>query len=502
MSRRMRHSDRGTILLTTMWIAVILGALVIVFVRSMRVEVISSGNHLAAAQASAIEIAGENYVLSKVDNSDGEADYFLNNVPGEAISVGTTGFFWLIRPSQQGENYYDFGLIDECGKLNLNVATADQLNMLPGMTSQATDSILDWIDVDENVTNGDGAESQFYGGLPEPYRSKNQPIESVEELNLIQGFMPLPNQRPQGDQPDLLFGIDRNRNGVIEQSEMARWGALATNSQGISSNRGIFPFVTVYSFDPNVDIQGDARVNVNVSAAGNGSNSSPNAVSKTGSATGSNSAKGSGSGKAANPVAALQQVLQQTLGGKAAQVAAAAQTRGPFRNLFDFANKVGITSQELRLISDKLTWSSSTSIQGLINVNTAPQEVLLTLPGLTQTDVQSLIAQRQTADTSSIAWVSDALGLQKAATIGQLITNHSYFYSADIVAVSGDGRAFKRVRIVVDARTTPAQIIYRKDLTSYGWPLPQAVRESMRAGRGVGPSMQGTVAGGQQMGIR
>jgi hypothetical protein len=68
---------------------------------------------------------------------------------------------------------------------------------------------------------------------------------------------------------------------------------------------------------------------------------------------------------------------------------------------------------------------------------------------------------------------------------GGRITTNSYQYSADIVAVSSDGRAFKRVRIVVDARETPARIVYRKDLTSDGWPLPQDVLDQLRSGNGL-----------------
>jgi hypothetical protein len=75
--------------------------------------------------------------------------------------------------------------------------------------------------------------------------------------------------------------------------------------------------------------------------------------------------------------------------------------------------------------------------------------------------------------------------------VAPYVTDRSYQYSADIVAVSGDGRSFKRVRIVIDgsglapnaATATPAQIIYRKDLTSLGWPLDPAIRAAMRQGQ-------------------
>jgi len=79
-----------------------------------------------------------------------------------------------------------------------------------------------------------------------------------------------------------------------------------------------------------------------------------------------------------------------------------------------------------------------------------------------------------------------------AAGLASSITWVSYQYSADIVAVSGDGRAFKRVRIVVDARTQPAKIVYRKDLTYLGFPLPERLRTSLQTGKGVPQDLTGT----------
>lgn len=122
---------------------------------------------------------------------------------------------------------------------------------------------------------------------------------------------------------------------------------------------------------------------------------------------------------------------------------------------------------------------------GRINVATAPKVVLQTL-GLSESDADALISTRSTlTSSSSTTWIASAIGQQKAQSISQYTTNSSSQYSADIVAVSPDGRAFKRVRIVVDARSTPATIVYRKDLTEYGWPLDPAIRQSLRNGEGL-----------------
>ena len=109
------------------------------------------------------------------------------------------------------------------------------------------------------------------------------------------------------------------------------------------------------------------------------------------------------------------------------------------------------------------------------------------LPGLTEADADAVVGYRTNAsstNTSGVGWLFTALSTSKAIGVLNNVTSRSYFYSADIVAVSGDGRAFKRVRIVVDSQTIPAKIVYRKDLTSLGWPLPAEIQTSMRSGKG------------------
>jgi type II secretory pathway component PulK len=125
---------------------------------------------------------------------------------------------------------------------------------------------------------------------------------------------------------------------------------------------------------------------------------------------------------------------------------------------------------------------------GLVNVNTAPAQVIQCLPGMTSATASTVIASRPVTPTwGDTSWLSGA-----GAGIAAYVTGSSYQYSADIVAVSGDGKAFKRVRIVVDARTFPATIIYRKDLTNLGFPLPARLQQSLRTGKGVPQDFQGT----------
>jgi type II secretory pathway component PulK len=126
-----------------------------------------------------------------------------------------------------------------------------------------------------------------------------------------------------------------------------------------------------------------------------------------------------------------------------------------------------------------------------INPFTASEVLLESLgTGMTQAQAQSIVQARETnasssgqSGTNGYRWAISAASPPLTAAQSQYLTGQSYRYSADIVAVSADGRAFRRVRIVVDCsrynplaaalstQSPPTAIIYRKDLTAYGWPL-------------------------------
>ena len=147
-----------------------------------------------------------------------------------------------------------------------------------------------------------------------------------------------------------------------------------------------------------------------------------------------------------------------------------------------------MTSQEVDEIADYAAKPSNAVAR--IEVNQAPPSVLYTLVGLNgiqQTDIDNLLASRQqnVPQVGTIGWVMDVLGPAAAARLGRYITNRSYFFSADIHAYTDDGRAFKRVRIVVDARTTTPEIVYRRDITDRPDQMDRQNMDSLRHGQGL-----------------
>ena len=111
---------------------------------------------------------------------------------------------WLNRDGPgMHEVQTDYRVVDEEGKLHVLLASSEALETL-GMSPLQIDGLFDWMDSD-HIASAHGAESDFYLSLPTPYRAKNGPVETIEELLSIRGFS------PRG-----FIGGDAAENGHIE----------------------------------------------------------------------------------------------------------------------------------------------------------------------------------------------------------------------------------------------------------------------------------------------
>ena len=458
MSTITDYSERqssGTVLIVAMWVVLVLAGLALVFARAMRVEVGAAANQVAGLQADAVAQAAVQFVLSQVDNTPPQRPGHYTPDPSvsfEGVQVGD-GYFWILNPRLDDDRACYFGIRDEASRINLNSATTDMLLKLPGMTAEMAAAISDWRDGDSDVSPG-GAESEYYLLLPDPYYCKNAPFETVDEILSVRGAS-----------PQFLFGEDTNHNGVLDANENDAADTDPPDNRDGHLDRGILDCVTVYSQEPNQGPSAAARINVNDSNL--------------------------------QPLSALLRTAVSQ--DQYFRVMDLVRRGRPFRNVLDFYVKTGLTAAEFAQIADQITTSREENLVGLVNVDTAPRAVLLCLPGLEESDVDALLAKRQSPDTdlTNVAWVGDALTREKAVAAGDLITTRSYQFSVDIVAVSVNGRAFRRYRAIVDATTTPPRVIYWKDLTHLGWPLAPAILASLRAGESVVASVGPSVAGGQ-----
>jgi type II secretory pathway component PulK len=158
------------------------------------------------------------------------------------------------------EDFIRFGLTDEASKVNLNTATDRQLMVL--MRSAVgdneeidpralVDAILDWRDAD-STPRGEQAdtEGEFYEKLEaRPFKVKNRPFDTVEEVLLVKGVT-----------PEILYGEDFDRNGLLTDNEDDEDEAFPMDNQDNVLNRGLYPYLTVQSYESNVSLDNRPRV--------------------------------------------------------------------------------------------------------------------------------------------------------------------------------------------------------------------------------------------------
>lgn len=155
------------------------------------------------------------------------------------------------------------GLIDESSRLNLNAISQMKLDEekelallmnLPGMTVEVAQAILDFIDTD-SVPRQSGAEDEYYSSLSPPYQAKNGPLAALDELLMVRGVT-----------PQLLYGEDANRNGLLDPNENDGDASLPLDNADGQLQVGWSEFLTVFSREMNQQLDGTKRINVNMNA--------------------------------------------------------------------------------------------------------------------------------------------------------------------------------------------------------------------------------------------
>lgn len=470
-SRSRSRRSAGSVLVIVLWVAFGLVTLSIYFANTSSLALKSSDQRTAGIEADEAIDGAAQYASSILANlvtpaTLPEIGTYLRE--GEAIGDAT---FWFIGrdPRQTNPNQPYFSLTDEASKLNLNTATLAMLEALPRMTPEIAAAIIDWRDTDSDPQTG-GAEDETYLRLNPPYHCKNSNFESVEELRMIYGMT-----------MEILFGEDTNRNGVLDQNENDGNTTPPYDNHDGRLDPGLIEYVTVYSRESNTTTNGTQRVNVT------GNNAVQQMATVLQDALGADRAN---------------QVLRQLggNGGGRGNQPGGGTTTTTFRSVLEVYIRSGMTTDEFALVAPNLTMGTGTSVQGLINVNTASEVVLGCIPGIGTNNAASVAAYRLSNPDklTSVAWVSEVLDRTSALEAGRYITAYSYQFTADIAATGHLGRGYRRAQYVFDTSpsagsstsstststsssttttTTIPRVIAYKDLSNLGWALGRTVRE-------------------------
>lgn len=186
-------NNRGVALVITLLVLTLLLTIILDFNLGMRVEARSAANFRDDLKAYYLASSGITFAMALLEE-DGrtEPDYdSLNELWAQKIPRIPVG-----------DGFISVEITDESSKINAN-KLATGFGSITGENMRATmvrflkqfkieddtartiaDSIADWIDLDDRILEH-GAETNYYEGLEDPYKVKDKPLYSLQELRLI-----------------------------------------------------------------------------------------------------------------------------------------------------------------------------------------------------------------------------------------------------------------------------------------------------------------------------
>jgi type II secretory pathway component PulK len=425
--------ERGVVLILVTLILFVVTSLAISLARDARVEVALSVERaddlrLRGLIDSAIERAMAEVRADQEQGDTLQSPWRDDEANFAEIELGE-GTIWLLLPSPDPGDGRElrYGVRDEASKLDINIASADQLLALPGITEEAVDGITDWRDEDDDVSE-QGAESGYYATLDPPYQAKNGSIESLEELLRIRGI-----------DASMLYGEDRNRNGLLDPGEDDGDRSFPPDDADGELDRGLIDYLTVFARDLNRTKEGGARLAIS-----------------------------------AGPQQIRQRLQAAGASPQFAQAVAQAAGQNP-ESLGELVFRAGSSdATQVAILLDELTAIEGDLIPGRVNVNTCPRELLVGL-GLEEEQADAVLERRLQADQdlSSPAWLLGVLDLPAFASMVDGITTRSDQFTVQAVALLNDRPRFRRVEVLIDRNFVPVRVLLYRDLTSLGFPLPE-----------------------------
>jgi len=540
---------RGVVLIAVLIVVVLLTLAAYQYSELMMAEYRASVSFTRSTQARAFAESGVNYAALLLSDPNLFANR-LNGNPYDnpevfrAVAVGETGaggrqgYFSVIAPygpdeTPNGSTSFHYGAVDESGKINLNnLLRADSSGTLAvqiltnlGIPEDTANAILDWMDADD-TPRPNGAESETYSTMSPPYQARNGPFQTLEELLFVQGVT-----------PDLLFGTDLDRTGGLNPAA------------GGQRDLGWSAFLTVYSREQNIDADGNPRTYINDANTTNlyptlsemlgadvanyimiyrryGPNTSTGQSGQTPQGMGTTQPQGSGSSpsrpstttpptpQAPTTPAPMGGATQQTVTKNAGDLTQDAlglsnnATGRRIASIFDLVNSevlIPANGQQqpatrvasplndpqklkdtLPVLLDKLTTTRNQDLPARVNVNTAARTVLQALPGLTESDVDTILSTRPTLGTNAgtdttfntPAWLLTQanLDVNKLKTLEKFITARSQVYRVQVVGHFKNGGPTARIEAIIDTNRGRPRIVYWRDLSELGrgFTLPDA----------------------------
>lgn len=359
---------------------------------------------------------------------------------------------WADNPQELQD--LDFGgvtvtiaVIDAASKLNVNIATREQLLFLPDMTEDIADSILDWIDTDDTVRTG-GAESGYYLNLEHGYWSRDGAVRTIGELLRVRGV-----------------------------SEGLFYGDTETELLS-ADNEGWVKYLTCSSQEMNLDSDGNARININranTQALTQQLGLSPGQarwvtenrtfrqlsqlIGQTGTAART-------TGQPQQPAQTTQSTPQSS---RTTQPQQPAQTSQPTRQNQQQEQPAAepLDSTTVLGMADKITLTNRQYITGKVNINTADVIVLTAMFEGNRELAQNLIAARQGLGGVFLSLTDlqqvEGMTQDNLTTFLDRMTIRSSIFEINATAVSKATGLRYRIEAIVNREASQGQMTYWRE---------------------------------------
>ena len=514
------HHRRGSILLMVL-VAIILMTLTtstyMLLMRNEHRAARHSGNHLQTERFAQSGIEYLRVFLAQTTAEIEQQGGLINNpetfqevlvLDDELASY--RGRFTIVAPDMS-QGYYQnlrYGLENESAKLNLNSLLSDEdspsakddgptpsdrLMLIPGMNEAVAEAILDWLDQDDSPRT-QGAEADYYQSLTPAYLPRNGPLSQLDELLMIQGVT-----------PELLYGVDVNRNYLVDADELPRGALEQLDNTNGQLNRGWSAYLTVHSLERNVTPLGEKKMDLNAEDLQTLHGELQTALgvaeanyiivyrqygaageTASGNAVGPEGAEGEGvdleevvldfEKAGETSIESLLDLVESRVsiegeGGKPGQL-----VESPWKD------DSSTYRQGFSDLLDLATVDSGERTAGRVNINQASLPVLLTIPGMTETLADQLLSRRELAvdmvggDQRHPIWLiaEGLMTLEELKPMFPYLTTGGDVYSGQIVGFFEAGTALARVEVLLDrsgtqsGSGTPARLLVWRDLSKLG----------------------------------
>lgn len=180
--------QQGLALITAVLVVAIVATVAVTLALGEQVWFRQAQNMNNRAQAESLRQGALNYAAILLARDDATIDHL--------------GELWAkpLPPLPVEDGMIAFTVQDDQGRFNLNNLVRNGAHskvdkeifqrLLSSLDIDPSlgEALSDWIDSNFTVDGSGGAEDIEYLSLPQPYRSANQPLQSVDELRLVKGF--------------------------------------------------------------------------------------------------------------------------------------------------------------------------------------------------------------------------------------------------------------------------------------------------------------------------